>query len=129
MLGAARDARSKAYAPYSGFRVGAALLDGVGRIHTGVNVENASYGLTVCAERNAVAHAIVAGARDLVGIAVAGPEGGPSVMPCGSCRQVLWEHGPDLTVVVAGTDGPRLIELRALLPEAFGGEEPGRRDV
>lgn len=105
--------------------MGAALLDGAGRIHPGVNVENASYGLTVCAERNAIARAVAEGARDLRAIAIVGPEDGTPVMPCGSCRQVLWEHAPGLTVVTPGEDSPRRIELRALLPEAFGREIPG----
>src|SRR5690606_10352622 len=85
LLARAREAREHAYAPYSGFRVGAALLDAAGRIHDGVNVENVSLGLTICAERGAVSCAVAAGARSFVAIAVAGPDEGVACMPCGAC--------------------------------------------
>ena len=120
LLERANEARGNAYAPYSGFRVGAAVLDTDGRIHTGVNVENASYGLSTCAERSAVARAIGEGARGLKAVAIAGPGDGIATMPCGSCRQILHEFGSDLTVVVAGAHGdPRRIPIGDLLPEAF----------
>jgi cytidine deaminase len=94
---AADGARRHAYAPYSRFPVGAALLLRDGRIVTGCNVENASYGLAVCAERNAVFKAVSAGDRDFVAIAVTAREG-RGAPPCGSCRQVLHEFAPDIRV-------------------------------
>ncbi len=121
LLSRAREVREKAYAPYSGFQVGAALLDAEGRIHCGVNVENASLGLTVCAERSAVSCAVTEGARSFVAIAVAGAEPGVPCMPCGVCRQVLWELAPDLIVIVDGPEGARQIPLRDLLPMPFEG--------
>jgi cytidine deaminase len=121
LLEAARSARRNAYAPYSGFPVGAALLDEEGRIHPGVNVENASYGLGTCAERSAVARAMGEGARSFRAIAVVGPENDVACTPCGSCRQILHEFAPHLEVVVASDGGAaRVIPLSALLPEAFG---------
>jgi cytidine deaminase len=120
LLEAARRVRARAYAPYSGFAVGAALLDAEGRVHTGVNLENASYPLGMCAERNAVARAIGEGSRSFRAIAIAGPDDGVACMPCGGCRQVLFEMAADLVVVVAGEPGAaRTIPLRTLLPEAF----------
>jgi cytidine deaminase len=91
-------ARRNAYAPYSGFRVGAALLTADGRVFLGCNVENASLGLSICAERAAVLKAVSEGARDFVAIAVT-PGGGRSASPCGACRQVLHEFAPDLKVL------------------------------
>ena len=90
LVSAARAVRLRAHAPYSRFRVGAAVLDERGRIHVGCNVENASYGLTVCAERNAVAAAIAAGAKRVRAVAVCTATG---ATPCGACRQVLAERG------------------------------------
>jgi len=120
LLDAARRARVNAYAPYSGFPVGAALLDSEGRVHIGVNVENASFGLSTCAERSAVCRAFGDGARQFRAIAVVGPEDDVSCMPCGSCRQVLLEVGAELDVVVAGPGGgPRVMPLSELLPEPF----------
>src|SRR5687767_4372971 len=119
LLDAARAARRNAYAPYSDFPVGAALLDNEGRIFTGVNVENASYGLTTCAERAAIAKAISEGARSFRAIAVAGPTDEPCP-PCGSCRQILHEFAPHLQVVISEAAGePRILPLSVLLPEAF----------
>lgn len=121
LLEAAREVRGRAYAPYSGFGVGAALLDVEGRIHPGVNVENVSYSLSTCAERAAVVRAVGEGVRMFRAIAVAGPDDAAACMPCGSCRQILFEIAPDLEIVVAGRDGkPRVVGLAALLPEAFG---------
>jgi cytidine deaminase len=122
LLTAAREARRNAYAPYSEHPVGAALLDVEGRIHPGVNVENASLGLTTCAERSAVTRAVGDGIRSFVALAVVGPHDEIACMPCGSCRQILWELAPDLTVVTAEGDEPRMISLRELLPNAFGAE-------
>jgi cytidine deaminase len=124
---AARAARRRAYAPYSGFRVGAAVRAG-GRVHAGANVENASYGLTVCAERNAVAAAALAGARRLEALAVASGTRPPSP-PCGACLQVLAEFaGPDLPVALAGA-GRRVVltTLGALLPRGFTRRHLGAR--
>ena len=123
LLDAARRARANAYAPYSHFHVGAALLADDGRVFTGVNVENASYGLTTCAERTAMTRAVADGARAFRAIAVVGPEDDVPCPPCGSCRQILHELGPDMTVVMADEGGrTREMSLRELLPGAFGSE-------
>lgn len=120
LLDRARAARANAYAPYSRFPVGAALLARDGRIFTGVNVENASYGLSTCAERTAVVSAMAAGARDFVAVAVAGPDDRCPCPPCGSCRQILHEAAPDLVVVTAREDGePAATSLHDLLPHPF----------
>jgi cytidine deaminase len=110
-----------AYAPYSQFRVGAALLGADGRVFTGANVENASYGLAMCAERVAVGTAAAAGVRSFVAIAVAGdnPDG---VMPCGACRQVLAEFSENMLVLRCRPDGSYVkTYLRALMPAPFSG--------
>lgn len=121
LVQSAMRAREEAYAPHSHFYVGAALLAPDGSIHLGCNVENASYGLTICAERNAVTSAIVSGCRTFRAIAVASVGG---VTPCGACRQFLAEFGLDLTVVCvdALTNGRRQFVLGKLLPEAFESE-------
>ena len=118
LVSAARAVRLRAHAPYSRFRVGAAVLDERGRIHVGCNVENASYGLTVCAERNAVAAAVAAGAKHVRAVAVCTTMG---ATPCGACRQVLAERGTAATaILLAGPTGaPRATTLGALLPDAF----------
>ena len=107
-------ARERAYAPYSQFAVGAALLSADGRVFTGCNVENLSYGLTICAERVALASAIAAGARKFTRIAVVADTKVP-ISPCGACRQVLAEFAPDLLVISANFHGKtaewRLSEL------------------
>ena len=119
LLEAARKVRKRAYAPYSGFPVGAAVLAG-GRVFTGVNVENASYPLSVCAERNAVAAAVAAGKTQIDAVAVVGSGDGPTP-PCGGCRQVLAEFGPKTLVVSEALDGERATwRLQDLLPDAFG---------
>ena len=116
----ARAARDRAYAPYSRFHVGAALLADDGRIMPGANVENASYGLSMCAERTAVFRAASEGARRLVAVAVAASNEEPT-WPCGACRQVLLEFGPDMIVVSEGAGGRREERrLADLLPDAFG---------
>ena len=113
----ARQARAHAYAPYSGFKVGAAILASSGEIYSGCNVENASYGLTSCAERNAVFKA--AGERKFECLAVVTDLEEPAT-PCGACRQVLAEFTPDLTVIMANTRGEkRVTTVRELLPQAF----------
>jgi cytidine deaminase len=121
---AATRARANAYAPYSGYQVGAALLTRDGHIYAGCNVENVSYGLALCAERGAVAQLVAAGRRDIVALAVvtAGPEPGA---PCGLCRQTLSEFADDLPIAlaVAGEAEPRVIKnLRELFPEPFRAE-------
>jgi cytidine deaminase len=123
---AARSARRRAYAPYSGFRVGAAVLAG-GRIFEGANVENASFGLTLCAERAAVTAAVLAGRRDLQAVAVASGTV-PPTPPCGMCLQTLAEFaGPELPVTLAGARGSRVeTTLGELLPRAFGAAQLGK---
>lgn len=116
----ARAARGRAYAPYSGFHVGAAVLAEDGTVFSGANVENASYPLSVCAERTAVQATASAGARRLLAVLVAGPADDPT-WPCGGCRQVLHEFGPDMLVVLESASGRREQRpLADLLPEAFG---------
>ncbi len=113
----AREARADAYAPYSRYAVGAALLTKDGRVFTGVNVENSSYGLTICAERTAVTTAVTAGAREFAAIAVATDDGGSC---CGACRQVLGEFGDDLIIYLAPASGPyRTTSIQELLPDMF----------
>jgi cytidine deaminase len=117
---AARAAARQAYAPYSKFRVGAAVLAGSGRIYTGANVENASYGLSNCAERTAIFAAVAAGERRLVAVAVHTPTGKPTP-PCGACRQVINEFGPRAAIVCTCASRARLATtLDQLLPAAFG---------
>ena len=121
LLERAREARANAYAPYSRFQVGAALLADDGRVFTGCNVENASYGLANCAERVALGTAVAEGARSFVAIAVTGPEDATACAPCGACRQVLSEFGPDLPVIMpGGADGYTVETMGSLLPGAFG---------
>jgi cytidine deaminase len=119
LVAAAREAKGRAYAPYSRFHVGAAVL-ARGAMYTGVNVENASYPLTVCAERNAVAAAVAAGETRIDAVAVSADADDPTP-PCGGCRQVLNEFGPDMLVVCEGSSGRRSDWVLAnLLPNAFG---------
>jgi len=119
LVNTAQAARQWAYAPYSNYKVGAALVTASGRIYDGVNVENAAYPTTMCAERVAVFKAISQGEREFVAIAVVTSNGGS---PCGSCRQVLGEFGLDTVVLIADHDGRVTWEttLRELLPGAFG---------
>jgi len=123
LIEAARRAQAQAYAPYSNFAVGAAVLGADGRVFLGCNVENSSFGLTVCAERNAVAATLVAGTRPA---AVAVVVNGKTVAPCGACRQVLAEFDPGMPVVLASTthDSHEVMSLAALLPGAFRFEKP-----
>jgi cytidine deaminase len=124
MLRAARAIMPRAYVPYSGFHVGAALLNEDGTIRSGVNVENASYPLSVCAERNAVASMVGSGQTKVVAVAVATNAAHPTP-PCGGCRQVLWEFGDaDTPVVAEGAEGVRARwRLGDLLPDAFGPDD------
>lgn len=116
---AALAARENAHAPYSNFRVGAALEDASGRVHTGCNVENATYGLTLCAERVAVFKAISEGARDFRRIAIAADTETPTP-PCGACRQILWEFCGDIEMVLLNLRGQsELVRLEELFPRAF----------
>jgi len=113
----AREVRKNAYAPYSGFPVGAALRTASGHVYTGCNVENASYGLSICAERVAVGKAVSEGDRDFEALAVVSET---MASPCGACRQVLAEFGLDTTVVMADLKHSREIHtVRDLLPAAF----------
>jgi cytidine deaminase len=122
----ARKVQRNSYAPYSGFRVGAALLAGDGRVFTGVNVENASIGLSVCAERNAIAKAVSEGVRSFVRLAIVSDSPEPT-MPCGVCRQVLWEFAHDLPVIVESVSGRRVVvSVRELFPHPFTSFQEGR---
>ena len=119
LIDAAVAVRTNAHAPYSKFHVGAAVLTSSGEIFAGCNVENASYGLTICAERVAVGSAVAGGHKQLVAVAVA-TAGGHS--PCGACRQVLSEFGPAMQIMLVDSDDPanvRTTSLDKLLPEQF----------
>jgi cytidine deaminase len=119
LLDQARRGQEAAYAPYSHFRVGAAVLTATGEIFSGANIENASLGATICAERVAIFAAVTAGCRDLTALAVIADTSEP-VAPCGLCRQVLAEFSPDCQVLMANTAGRwRLANLRELFPMAF----------
>lgn len=119
LIRAALEVRERAYVPYSGYAVGAALLTSDGQIMTGCNVENAAYGPTICAERTAVVKAVSEGQRDFEAIAVVTANGGS---PCGVCRQVMYEFAPNLLVIIGDESGRILTEmhLSELLPRGFG---------
>lgn len=122
VIEAARSASLRAYAPYSHFRVGAAALTEAGAIYAGCNVENASYGLSMCAERNAVAGMVAADDFNKIRlVAVVSPDSAPC-FPCGACRQVLREFGCEEVVVLDDSGSPKSYPLDALLPHAFGPE-------
>ncbi len=125
LIGAAREAQMRAYAPYSRYHVGAALEADDGRVFVGCNMENASYGLTLCAERVALGTAIAAGARRFRRLVVATDATPPSA-PCGACRQMLAEFGKDLVVDAVSPTGARSWRLADLLPASFGPEDLGR---
>jgi cytidine deaminase len=120
---AARDVAGRAYAPYSGFPVGAAALVDDGRVVVGCNVENAAYGVTLCAECGLVSDLVAGGGGRLVAFTCVGGDEGRATMPCGRCRQLLWEHGgPGLLV-----DTPRgVVPMSEVLPDAFGADDLGR---
>jgi cytidine deaminase len=119
---AAREVRARAYAPYSGFPVGAAALVDDGRVVVGCNVENASYGLALCAECGVVSALAAGGGGRLVALSCVGPDGEP-LMPCGRCRQLLWEHGGAgmLLDTAAGA-----VPMSSMLPDAFGPDDLNR---
>ena len=126
LVQAALAARLSAYAPFSNFRVGAALETAAGRVYRGCNVENATYGLSVCAERVALWKALSEGERDFTRIAVVS-DSENLITPCGACRQLLWEFGGDLEVILATPRGRcEYRRLKALLPEAFDRDALGR---
>jgi len=119
LASAALAARENAHAPYSHFRVGAALEDTSGRVHTGCNVENATYGLTLCAERIAVFKAISEGARKFRRIAIAA-DTAALTPPCGACRQILWEFCGDIEMILVNPRGKsETLQLKDLFPRAF----------
>src|SRR5712691_9352893 len=120
LLQMARAAMKKAYAPYSKFRVGAALLTNTGKVFTGCNVENASYGMTNCAERTAIFSAVaqLGPKLEVTAVAVVNDHGVPCA-PCGACRQVIYEFGPDAVVFFQGAEGEKQAHITELLPEGF----------
>jgi cytidine deaminase len=121
LVAQAIEARKNAYAPYSNYKVGAALLAESGQVYTGCNVENAVYPLTICAERTAVVKAVSEGERSFVAIAVASENGGS---PCGSCRQVLREFDEKTVVLIADTAGDyRETSVEDLLPDSFSAKD------
>jgi cytidine deaminase len=127
LIVAARHARDRAYAPYSGFAVGAALLTKSGRVFIGNNVENISFGLTMCAERVCVGAAVAAGERDFTQLIIA-TRSNQSTMPCGACRQVIAEFNPSLKISSVAMDGSiEEVTMDDLLPRAHYGIDVPRR--
>lgn len=121
LITAAKQARENAHAPYSNFRVGAALRSTSGRIFSGCNVENATYGLTICAERVAIFKAISEGERGFSAIAVV-TDTKTLTPPCGACRQLIWEFCGDIPVTMANLSGKsELIQMKELFPKPFDG--------
>lgn len=121
LLHRARAARQRAYAPYSHFHVGAVVVAADGEVYEGANVENASYGLTMCAERVAIGSMAASGQRGpIIAVAIVG-DGDDALTPCGACRQVIYEFGPEAVVYGSGDGGrPVRASIRDLLPHAFG---------
>jgi cytidine deaminase len=123
LLKAARRAAGEAYAPYSKFNVGSAVLAASGKIYAGCNVENASYGLCNCAERTAIFSAVAAGERAITAVAVFTPTPTPT-LPCGACRQVIHEFGPDaLVIAICATKAVIEVRMPSLLPAPFGPDD------
>lgn len=123
LIALAADAQERAYAPYSCFRVGAAVVAGSGRVYTGCNVENASYPLCCCAERVAIYTAVAAGERAITRVAVV-TDATPPVAPCGGCRQVIREFGAEVEVIYANRQGEaEKTTIATLLPVGFSGEQ------
>jgi cytidine deaminase len=120
LMTTAQKAMKNAHAPYSGFHVGAAVLLKNGKVFSGCNVENASYGMTNCAERTAVFSAVARlGPKiEIRAVAVANAKGVPCA-PCGACRQVIYEFGPEATIYFQGAEGPKQAHIAELLPEGF----------
>jgi cytidine deaminase len=119
LISAAKAVRENAYARFSNFKVGAAILGSDGRIFTGCNVENSSYGLTICAERAALFKAVSEGAKDIVALALF-TDSIPPARPCGACRQVLFEFNPELEIVSANMNGNvDKFKLSDIFPEGF----------
>lgn len=126
LLEAARRAQARAYAPYSNYRVGAAILGNDGQIYTGCNVENASYSLCICAERNAIFAAVASGVHTLLAVAVYS-DGPSAATPCGACRQVISEFATNCAIVCLSSSGARVqTSVCELLPHAFGPKTLGR---
>jgi cytidine deaminase len=123
LIALAIDARSRAFAPYSGFKVGAALVAADGTLVTGCNVESASYGLTICAERVALVKAVSDGRTEFKRVVVVAETDKPTP-PCGACRQLLWEFAPDAEVILANLTGTVVrYTMRQLLPDAFDAKQ------
>ncbi len=122
LLASARQVMARAYAPYSDFQVGAAILTDDGRVFTGCNVENASYGLTICAERNAIFAAVAAGdgkAKLVIKAVAVTNSREMACSPCGACRQVIAEFGPDAAIFYQAPNGIRELSIEDLLPDSF----------
>jgi len=126
LVKAARTARKKAHAPYSHFKVGAALLTNDGQVYSGCNIENSSYGLTICAERTALFKGISEGARKFRAIAIVADEASITP-PCGACRQVLWELAGNIDVLLPAGTRTTVKKLQSLLPIAFDSKRLSRR--
>jgi cytidine deaminase len=126
LVAAARRARERAVAEYSNFSVGAAVMCADGRVFEGCNIENASYGLTMCAERVAMFSAVAAGCRQIDAIAITGP-GEEPLSPCGACRQVMVELAPDAQIIMAGEREHRSRSVAQLMPDAFDEADLGGR--
>ena len=124
LVSAALEARANAHAPYSNFKVAAALLCTDGEIISGINVESSSYGLSVCAERNTIATAVAKGKKDFIAMAVVSRNG---VSPCGACRQVIFDICGNIDIILAGEDGEiqDRTDMETLLPKAFGPKDLG----
>jgi len=119
LIAKARQAQQNAYAPYSGFKVGAALLSGDGKVFTGCNVENASYGLSVCAERTAIFKAVSEGIKEFAAMAIAG-SGEGFIYPCGACLQVLAEFAPEIKLIITDEKNQsKEYNLQEMLPRLF----------